>query len=137
MIQEQGNVPIYLETGTHWRPEMMELAAREVASVVGTLPSTKQRGAVPGSIPYKDHIAAIELSELSSSASLLADSTHAVVYLWSMRDNVWTRQRGFDRVIASNCIYPPGTIIPLNTRNSIVANWRIPLFSFKTPHGGN
>jgi hypothetical protein len=56
---------------------------------------------LPGSIPYKDHIAAIELSELSSSASLLADSTHAVVYLWSMRDNVWTpaaRFRSGDRV---------------------------------------
>ena len=272
--QERGNVPIYLETDTHWRPEIMELAAREVASVLGTLPSTKQlslqsnqqpvtnlgdiltllklpptqtiyrpetvsistissgyslwhsdRGAdvlvlgdsfcniysleqmgwgesagfvehlskalggrpidcilrnsdgafatreilshelsrgndrlsgkkiviwefaarelafgnwksiemelrkpapsrfltlksgedlmvtgvvqemsevpLPGSIPYKDHIAAIELSELSSSVSLLADSTHAVVYLWGMRDNVWTRAarlRSGDRV---------------------------------------
>ena len=56
---------------------------------------------LPGSIPYKDHIAAIELSELSSSASLLADSTHAVVYLWSMRDSVLTpaaRLRSGDRV---------------------------------------
>jgi hypothetical protein len=56
---------------------------------------------LPGSIPYKDHIAAIELSELSSSVSLLADSTHAVVYLWGMRDNVWTRAarlRSGDRV---------------------------------------
>ena len=56
---------------------------------------------VPGSIPYKDHIVSVELSELSGSASLLADATHAVVYLWSMRDNIWTRAarlRSGDRV---------------------------------------
>jgi len=46
---------------------------------------------LPGSIPYKDHVATIKLGELSSSGPLLADSTDALVYLWSMRDNVWTR----------------------------------------------
>ena len=44
---------------------------------------------------------AVELSQLRGSASLLADATHALVYLRSMRDNGWTRAarlRAGDRI---------------------------------------
>jgi hypothetical protein len=43
----------------------------------------------------------VELSEVSDGAYLLADAAAAVVYLWSMHDNVWTRTdrlRSGDRI---------------------------------------
>ena len=54
-------------------------------------------------MPYKDHIAALHLVDVVSGDSGGAPAAHrqAVVYLWSMRDNVWTaaaRLRPGDRV---------------------------------------
>lgn len=43
----------------------------------------------PGSVPYKDHIVAAHLVELESDYKPVPGG-EAVVYLWSMRDNVWT-----------------------------------------------
>jgi hypothetical protein len=71
-----------------------DLIATGVVQEMGDVP-------VPGTIPYKDHIVAVELSELSGDPSLLADATHAVVYLWSTSDSVWTRAarlRSGDRI---------------------------------------
>ena len=46
----------------------------------------------PGTVPYKDHIEAVHLVDVVSGDSREASAAHgqAVVYLWSMRDNVWT-----------------------------------------------
>jgi hypothetical protein len=91
---------IDMELGKPARAHFLTLKSGQDLVVTGVV---QAMGEVPilGSIPYKDHIVAVELSELSSSASLLADATHAVVYLWSMHDNVWTRAarlRSGDRI---------------------------------------
>jgi alginate O-acetyltransferase complex protein AlgJ len=46
----------------------------------------------PGTVPYKDHIEALHLVDIAGADSRDATAPHAqaVVYLWSMRDNVWT-----------------------------------------------
>ena len=45
----------------------------------------------PGTVPYKDHIEALHLVDVVGMDSRDATAhTQAVVYLWSMRDNVWT-----------------------------------------------
>src|SRR5258705_10770232 len=46
----------------------------------------------PGTVPYKDHIEALYLVDIAGADSRDAPESHAqaVVYLWSMRDNVWT-----------------------------------------------
>ncbi len=43
----------------------------------------------PGSVPYKDHIVTIHLCDLENADSSIAGG-EALVYMWSMRDNVWT-----------------------------------------------
>jgi SGNH hydrolase-like domain, acetyltransferase AlgX len=57
----------------------------------------------PGTVPYKDHIEALHLVDVVATDSPDATASHAqaVVYLWSMRDNVWTsaaRLRPGDRI---------------------------------------
>ena len=45
----------------------------------------------PGTVPYKDHIEALHLVDVVPEDSRgEAPHSQAVVYLWSMRDNVWT-----------------------------------------------
>ena len=46
----------------------------------------------PGTVPYKDHIEALHLVDIvgADSGDTAASHAQAVVYLWSMRDNVWT-----------------------------------------------
>jgi hypothetical protein len=46
----------------------------------------------PGTVPYKDHIEAVHLIDVvpEDSSDAAASHSQAVVYLWSMRDNVWT-----------------------------------------------
>jgi hypothetical protein len=54
----------------------------------------------PGTVPYKDHIEALHLIDIVAADSRgegaadtfrdAASHAQAVVYLWSMRDNVWT-----------------------------------------------
>ena len=41
-------------------------------------------------MPYKDHILALHLVEIRGSTRDTAEEAEAVVYLWSMRDNIWT-----------------------------------------------
>jgi hypothetical protein len=57
----------------------------------------------PGTVPYKDHIEALHLVDIVTADSRGEAASHAqaVVYLWSMRDNVWTpaaRLRPGDRI---------------------------------------
>jgi hypothetical protein len=44
----------------------------------------------PGSVPYADHVLSLHLVDLSRNGALL-DDPQAVVYMWGMRDNEWTR----------------------------------------------
>ncbi len=44
----------------------------------------------PGSVPYKDHIIMVHMAELASADDPAADGQEAVVFTWSMRDNVQT-----------------------------------------------
>jgi len=43
----------------------------------------------PGSVPYKDHIVTIHLRDLEHADGSIAGG-EALVYMWSMRDNIWT-----------------------------------------------
>jgi alginate O-acetyltransferase complex protein AlgJ len=53
--------------------------------------SVREVGPVPrpGSVPYKDHIVAIHLVDLRTDDGAVGGG-QAVVYAWSMRNNVWT-----------------------------------------------
>lgn len=44
----------------------------------------------PGSVPYKDHIIMVHIAEMTSAEDPAADGREAVVFVWSMRDNVQT-----------------------------------------------
>ncbi len=44
---------------------------------------------LPGTVPYKDHIEAVHLVELRTTAGPIPEG-EALVYLWSMRDGRWT-----------------------------------------------
>lgn len=44
----------------------------------------------PGSVPYKDHILMLHLTDIESTDDPAANGKEAVVYTWSMRDNVAT-----------------------------------------------
>jgi alginate O-acetyltransferase complex protein AlgJ len=43
----------------------------------------------PGTVPYKDHIIAVHLTDLEDDNGPIAGG-EAIVYMWSMRNNVWT-----------------------------------------------
>jgi alginate O-acetyltransferase complex protein AlgJ len=49
----------------------------------------------PGSVPYKDHIMMVHLAELESADDPAAFGKEAVVFAWSMRDNVQTPAAGW------------------------------------------
>ena len=54
----------------------------------------------PGSVPYKDHIVTVHLRDLQSRDPAIAGGD-ALVYMWSMQDNVWTdaaRLRGSQKL---------------------------------------
>ncbi len=59
---------------------------------------------LPGSVPYKDHILTVHLTDLNlptTGKNAGGGSLQALAYLWSMRDNVWTpaaRLRAGDQV---------------------------------------
>jgi hypothetical protein len=55
----------------------------------------------PGTVPYKDHILALHLTDLAVEGSREEERLESLVYLWSMRDNVLrpgARLRPGDRV---------------------------------------
>jgi hypothetical protein len=96
---------ISLKLGEAKPSRFLSLKAGEEIAVTGRVESISP---VPraGAVPYKDHIAALHLIDIgpadSQAAGTLRDAgSQAVVYLWSMRDNVWTsaaRLRAGDRV---------------------------------------
>ncbi len=72
----------------------------EKLNVTGTVESVS-RVPVPGSAPYADHIMAIHLIDVAGLPKTESQNAECLVYLWSMRDNVWTkaaRLRSGDRI---------------------------------------
>jgi alginate O-acetyltransferase complex protein AlgJ len=107
-----------LKLGETKPSRFLSLKPGEEIAVSGTVESISPVPR-PGTVPYKDHIEALYLVDIvaaggdrgpeggeKSSPSRgqrprLQPETQAVVYLWSMRDNVWTsaaRLRPGDRV---------------------------------------
>jgi hypothetical protein len=55
----------------------------------------------PGTVPYRDHILALHLIDLTAPNRTFEEGSESLIYLWSMRDNVLTtaaRLRQGDRV---------------------------------------
>ena len=55
----------------------------------------------PGTVPYKDHILALHLTDLAAENNRQEEHWESLVYLWSMRDNMLTlaaRLRPGDRI---------------------------------------
>ena len=69
-------------------PTGKSVAIRGVVRAASTAPK-------PGSVPYKDHIIMLHLSDLMSAEDPSADGHEAVVFVWSMRDNVQTPAAGW------------------------------------------
>jgi len=101
-----------LKLGETKPSRFLSLKPGEEIAVSGTVESISPVPR-PGTVPYKDHIEALHLVDIvgadsRSEGGATADTfretashSQAVVYLWSMRDNVWTsaaRLRTGDRV---------------------------------------
>jgi alginate O-acetyltransferase complex protein AlgJ len=80
-----------LKVGDAKPSRFLSLKAGEEIEVDGTV-ETVSSVPRPGTVPYKDHIEALHLIDIVGTNSSEAATQHAqaVVYLWSMRDNVWT-----------------------------------------------
>ena len=89
-----------MKTGKPAASESFSLNPGEQATVTGTVEAASPIPR-PGAVPYKDHIFSLHLVDIADPRHPLAPAAHAVVYLWSMRDNVWTpaaRLRPGDKV---------------------------------------
>jgi hypothetical protein len=99
-----------LKLGEAKPSRFLTLKAGEQIAVSGTVESISPVPR-PGTVPYKDHIEALHLIDIVAADSRgegaadtfrdAASHAQAVVYLWSMRENVWTsaaRLRPGDRV---------------------------------------
>lgn len=67
----------------------------------------------PGSVPYKDHISMVHLSEVEAAGDPSATGKEAVVFVWSMRNNVPTaasRYRPGDAVCLRVCRWEDVTV---------------------------
>jgi alginate O-acetyltransferase complex protein AlgJ len=74
--------------------------AGEKINVTGTVESISTVP-LPGSAPYSDHIMAVHLVDVSGTPRRENENVECLVYVWSMRDNVWTksaRLRSSDRI---------------------------------------
>jgi len=91
-----------LKLGEAKPSRFLSLKAGDEIAVSGTVESISPVPR-PGTVPYKDHIEALHLVDVVAADARGDAAAHsqAVVYLWSMRDNVWTsaaRLRPGDRV---------------------------------------
>jgi alginate O-acetyltransferase complex protein AlgJ len=107
-----------LKLGEAKPSRFVSLKPGEAIDVSGTVESISPVPR-PGTVPYKDHIEALHLVDVVAAGgdrgpqggenafpnqgqrARLQPETQAVVYLWSMRDNVWTpeaRLRPGDRI---------------------------------------
>jgi alginate O-acetyltransferase complex protein AlgJ len=80
-----------LKLGEAKPSRFLTLKAGDEIAVSGTVESISPVPR-PGTVPYKDHIEALHLIDIAGGDLRDATASHAqaVVYMWSMRDNVWT-----------------------------------------------
>jgi len=64
--------------------------AGEKLNVTGTVEAVSSVPR-PGTVPYKDHIMAVHLANIAGAPGAEREGLQSIVYLSSMRDNVWTR----------------------------------------------
>jgi hypothetical protein len=76
------------ETEMYVPPSGKTVAVRGVVRAASPAPK-------PGTVPYKDHIIMVHLDELESADDPAADGNEALVFLWSMRDNIQTPAAGW------------------------------------------
>jgi alginate O-acetyltransferase complex protein AlgJ len=60
-----------------------EVVVNGTVEAVSTVPR-------PGTVPYKDHILALHLTDLATEDGRQKEHLESLVYLWSMRDNILT-----------------------------------------------
>lgn len=83
----------------NWKPIEMKLGAPPPSQFIVPDPgkqlvvtgTVESRSGVsrPGTVPYKDQVFALHLTDLESGGAPIPGG-QSVVYLWGMRDNVWT-----------------------------------------------
>jgi len=78
------------ETEMYVPPAGKTIAVRGVVRAASPAPR-------PGSVPYKDHIIMVHLEDLESAEDPSANGNEAVVFVWSMRDNLQTPAAGWRR----------------------------------------
>ena len=78
-----------LELGEAGDADFFVPPAGETVEVRGTVRAVS-RAPRPGSVPYKDHIVMVHLVDVESPADPTVAGREAVVFQWSMRDNVST-----------------------------------------------
>ena len=93
-----------LTVGTRPPPSFLVPEPGSTMAVSGTIESISAAPR-PGSVPYKDHIVAMHLVDLENGLGAIPGA-QAMVYTWSMRDNVWTPAAR----------YRPGTRLTLKIR---------------------
>jgi alginate O-acetyltransferase complex protein AlgJ len=76
------------EAGMYVPPPGKKVLVRGVVRAVSPAPK-------PGTVPYKDHIVMAHLAEMTSTDDPAAAGREAVVFVWSMRDNVPTPAAGW------------------------------------------
>ncbi|CAN5205345.1 hypothetical protein BH20VER2_BH20VER2_16610 [soil metagenome] len=89
-----------LQLGTPEESRFYTPAPGEQVQVTGIVEAASSVP-LPGSVPYSDHVMAVHLSGFTIPNQPAAEPLQALVYLESMRENVWTpaaRLRPGDRV---------------------------------------
>jgi alginate O-acetyltransferase complex protein AlgJ len=87
------------ETGMYVPPAGTLRLVRGVVRAVSPAPK-------PGSVPYKDHVVMAHVADLESPDDPAAGGREAVVFTWSMRDNVQT----------AAAAWRPGDVVELRLR---------------------
>ena len=85
---------IPMELGEKREAGMYVPAAAKTIAVRGVVRAASP-APKPGTVPYKDHIIMVHLADMTSADDPSADGHEAVVFVWSMRDNVQTPAAGW------------------------------------------
>lgn len=91
---------IEMKLGQQESTQFFVPAPAEEVTVSGTVEAASSVPR-PGTVPYRDHILALHLTDLAIEGSRQEERLESLVYLWSMRDNVLrpaARLRPGDRV---------------------------------------
>ncbi len=86
----QGNWPVIpMELGDPEPSRFVTPRPGEALEVRGTVQDAAPAPR-PGTVPYRDHVVALHLVDIEHPSADIAGG-QALVYMWSMRDNEWTR----------------------------------------------